>query len=55
MGGKLRYLGGHEFLDASRIETLWDMAKSTITDKGGQLSFDMLKRVLFELSKNLTP
>ncbi len=44
---------GHEFLDASRNETIWSKAKSTITNKGGELSFDILKLALFEATKKM--
>ena len=42
---------GHEFLEASRDEGLWEKAKSLILGKGGTLSFDVLRQVLIELIK----
>ena len=42
---------GHEFLDASRDETQWNNAKKIIREKGGGLSFDVLKAVLIQLTK----
>jgi hypothetical protein len=37
---------GHEFLDASRNETIWKKAKSIIQEKMGTASFDVLKSLL---------
>lgn len=42
---------GHEFLDASRDETIWNKAKKLIQDKGGSLTFEVLKEVLINLTK----
>ena len=42
---------GHEFLDASRDETIWNNAKKHILDNGGVIAFDVLKAVLIHLSK----
>ena len=42
---------GHEFLDASRNDTLWEKAKSVVLKKAGGLSFDVLLFVLKELAK----
>lgn len=42
---------GHEFLDASRDETMWNKAKKLIQDKGGSLTFEILKEVLVNLAK----
>jgi repressor of nif and glnA expression len=39
---------GHEFLDASRNETIWKKSKSIIQDKMGSASFDVLKSLLFK-------
>src|SRR4051812_7449391 len=37
---------GHEFLDASRKDTIWQTAKRIAVEKTGGLSFDVLKAVL---------
>lgn len=42
---------GHEFLEASRDEGLWEKAKSLILRKGGTLSFEVLKQALIEIMK----
>lgn len=42
---------GHEFLDASRNDEIWSRAKRVLREKGGILSFDVLKYVLIELTK----
>ena len=36
---------GHEFLDAIRQEKTWSKIKEIIKDKGGNLSFDVIKAV----------
>ncbi|MDZ4196666.1 MAG: DUF2513 domain-containing protein [Candidatus Izemoplasmatales bacterium] len=40
---------GHEFLDASRNETIWNKAKSSIREKGLSLSFDLVYKVLIKM------
>lgn len=42
---------GHEFLDASRDETRWKKAKDFALNKGGTLSFEILKQVLIHMTK----
>ncbi len=37
---------GHEFLEASRDETRWKKVTSIVLEKGGGLTFDVLKRIL---------
>ncbi len=39
---------GHEFLDASRNETIWSKTKSIIQDKMGSASFEVLKELLIK-------
>src|SRR5687768_9431326 len=34
---------GHEFLDAARNNTTWNRAKTAIVEKGGAVSFEILK------------
>lgn len=42
---------GHEFLDAARDQNRWNQAKKTISEKGGSLTFDVLKAVLSQLAR----
>jgi hypothetical protein len=44
---------GHEFLDASRSESLWNRAKSIVLTKTGGMAFDLLFYVLKEYAKQL--
>jgi hypothetical protein len=37
---------GHDFLDASRNETVWNKAKASIQSKGLSLTLDLLKMAL---------
>ena len=37
---------GHEFLDASRNNTVWIKAKEYIASQGGGMTFDILKQIL---------
>lgn len=43
---------GHEFLEASRNETLWNKAKELIMQKSGALSLDVLKALLISMAKD---
>lgn len=43
---------GHEFLEAARNNTRWNDAKKFILEKGGGLTFDILKTVLTEIIKS---
>lgn len=43
---------GHEFLEAARNNTRWSNAKKFILEKGGNLTFDILKSVLTESIKS---
>lgn len=42
---------GHEFLEASRSDTLWNKAKNIAMQKTGGLSFDVLKVTLSAIMK----
>jgi len=42
---------GHELLDAIRNESIWRKTKSTITSKGGSMTFELIKSVAIELAK----
>lgn len=43
---------GHEFLEASRNETIWNKAKALISEKGGGMAFAVLKEVLLQLLRD---
>jgi len=43
---------GHEFLDSARSNSRWNDAKKYILEKGGNLTFDILKTVLSEIIKS---
>jgi len=42
---------GHELLDAIRNESIWNKTKSTISTKGGSMTFELIKSVAIELAK----
>ena len=42
---------GHEFLEASRNDNIWENAKRIITEKTGGVTFDVLKALLLDLVK----
>jgi hypothetical protein len=44
-------LQGHEFLDASRNETVWKKTLKTINEKGGGLTFEVIKALLTQYTK----
>jgi hypothetical protein len=39
---------GHEFLDAARNETVWNRTKEEVKQKGGAVSFEVLKHLLIK-------
>ena len=41
---------GHEFLDASRNDTVWSKTKQFVADKGGNIPFQLLTEVLKKIS-----
>ncbi|MGZ8158118.1 MAG: DUF2513 domain-containing protein [Methylobacter sp.] len=41
---------GHELLDAIRSETIWDKTKTTITNKGVAMTFELIKSVAIGLA-----
>ena len=41
---------GHEFLEAARNETIWRQAKETVKDRGGTMTFEVLKALLIRLA-----
>ncbi|PJA96228.1 MAG: hypothetical protein CO129_07625 [Ignavibacteriales bacterium CG_4_9_14_3_um_filter_34_10] len=43
---------GHEFIEAARNNSRWDNAKKFIIEKGGSLTFEILKSVLTESIKS---
>ena len=44
---------GYEFLDAARNETVWKKTKTTVKEKVGTVSFEVLKTLLINISKSL--
>ena len=42
---------GHEFLDASRSDPIWEKAKQIVMQKTGVLSFELVKTALIQLAK----
>lgn len=44
---------GHEFLDAAKNETAWNITKNIIIKKGGGLTFEVIKTTLATVLKNL--
>lgn len=40
---------GHEFLDAIRNDTVWNRAKSELSEKGKGFTFDLLKEVAVQV------
>ena len=42
---------GHDFLDAIRNETIWKKTKTAIAEKGGSMTFDIIKAVAITLAK----
>jgi hypothetical protein len=44
---------GHEFLEASRNEGVWTKAKQIAAEKGGGLTFEVLKQLLSKLLTDL--
>lgn len=43
---------GHEFLDSIRNDSIWMKTKSKIFEKGGSMTFDIVKAVAFDFIKN---
>ena len=44
---------GHEFLDAARNETAWKEAKSTAKDKGVNLTFRLMQKMLTSVLESI--
>ncbi|MBM4034844.1 MAG: DUF2513 domain-containing protein [Planctomycetes bacterium] len=42
---------GHEFVEAARDDSRWERAKRMVADKGGSITFDLLKQLLTSLMK----
>lgn len=40
---------GHQFIEAAREESRWQKAKTQVKDKTGALSFELVKRLLYDL------
>ncbi|TYK64171.1 DUF2513 domain-containing protein [Colwellia echini] len=43
---------GHEFLDSIKSKSTWDKTKSLISEKGGAMSFDVIKGVAVHIGKS---
>lgn len=43
---------GHEFLEAARDDSRWQRAKSTMMEKAGGITFEVLKQLLMNLMMN---
>jgi hypothetical protein len=44
---------GHDFLEAARNESVWRKAKQIVAEKGGGLTFEVLKSLLSKLVTDL--
>lgn len=44
---------GHEFIDKSRNDNVWNKSKTIIAEKGLSISCDVIKHVLTEVTKNI--
>lgn len=42
---------GHEFLDSIKNKSMWDKTKYYISDKGGSMTFDVIKGVAVHIGK----
>ena len=45
--------GGHEFLDNARNDTVWQRAMTSVNEKGGSVSLDVLKSILTSTAMQL--
>ena len=43
---------GHDFIQATGNETLWNKAGDIVKDKGGAITFDLLKELVTSLARN---
>lgn len=43
---------GHEFLDSIKSNSTWDKTKSLISEKGGAMSFDLIKGAALHIGKS---
>ena len=44
---------GHDFLDAIRNEDVWTKTKTTVEDKVGSVTFEVLKAIAIEIAKGM--
>lgn len=49
--GKRLTWEGHEFVDAARNETVWKKTKAKVMERGGGLTFELIKSLLMSLMK----
>jgi hypothetical protein len=43
---------GHEFIEAARDDNRWQKAKNIVVEKGGDITLDILKALLVNLTKS---
>jgi hypothetical protein len=43
--------GGHEFLDTVRNETVWKRLLQRVQERGGTVSFEVMKELAIQISK----
>ncbi|WP_404443478.1 DUF2513 domain-containing protein [Sutcliffiella horikoshii] len=44
---------GHEFLDSIKNDTVWNEVKEQVKEKGGNISFEVLKALALQVSSKL--
>jgi hypothetical protein len=44
---------GHEFLDAARNDNVWNKTKEIVMNKGGNISFEILKGLLSKVAMSI--
>ena len=42
---------GHEFLEAAKNDKIWGKAKNIVKEKGGGLTFEVIKALLIQMAK----
>jgi hypothetical protein len=45
---------GHEFAEAARNDVLWKKAMGEVADKGGTITFDVMKELLISLMRGMS-
>lgn len=44
---------GHEFLDTIKSDTVWNMARATIQEKTGSMTFEVVKALAVQISRTI--